>query len=471
MVDRPAQRMVLLTVVGLVLVSFRNFRIVLMVELVRGREELPRNSTTTASMEAFKADRDVRVDFHRLWEEYQQWHSQESLEQDMLTDPYNITARKFAVGYYSCPLQAGNRLHHFFNSLIWAVVTNRTLLWKYYDEATCQRAGQKFSQAICRAANTEQDCATVLHRRVWLPSYHKWQTQLNLSDIKSLPMWSTTEPKKAKKKISGLVDTSPYQVVEFAPMVGQDARVLRNAQRRRHLLSTEAAQERARRLLGVGVDFLYGFLFHKTFSFVESIQNTIMVQWTLDNGNNQSDWTEYNTSHDNHSNNGPKNIIIVLHSRHSKRWDDGSNIQREQECLDQILDTTTRDGSKCTVLLLSDRPKTIQAVPWYLHHSHPHCRAIQAVRDQANVSFSYEHGPYAAAGFYQDLAVVKHMVANKHSSRAAHRIAVVGHQNRSSSQLIREIVTFRHDQQHDQHPTTSAADGILTCYYKETPSG
>ena len=41
-------------------------------------------------------------------EQYIQWHSVDSLRRD----PHH---RKFAVAFYSCPLQAGNRMHHFFN--------------------------------------------------------------------------------------------------------------------------------------------------------------------------------------------------------------------------------------------------------------------------------------------------------------------------------------------------------------------
>ena len=44
----------------------------------------------------------------QVLEQYQAWHSVESLE-------LQPTGRSFAVAYYSCPLQAGNRLHHFFN--------------------------------------------------------------------------------------------------------------------------------------------------------------------------------------------------------------------------------------------------------------------------------------------------------------------------------------------------------------------
>jgi len=48
----------------------------------------------------------------------------------------------YSIGYYSCPLQAGNRLHHFLNALAWSVVLNRTLLAQYYTREACLHAGK-----------------------------------------------------------------------------------------------------------------------------------------------------------------------------------------------------------------------------------------------------------------------------------------------------------------------------------------
>lgn len=38
--------------------------------------------------------------------QYQLWHSEESLRRNQLD-------RKYAIAFYACPLQAGNRIHHF----------------------------------------------------------------------------------------------------------------------------------------------------------------------------------------------------------------------------------------------------------------------------------------------------------------------------------------------------------------------
>ena len=52
--------------------------------------------------------------------------------------------RSFAVAVYACPTQIGNRLHEFLNAFAGAVVSNRTVLWKYCDRHNCQQ-----SQSLC----------------------------------------------------------------------------------------------------------------------------------------------------------------------------------------------------------------------------------------------------------------------------------------------------------------------------------
>jgi hypothetical protein len=123
----------------------------------------------------------------KVFQQYQKWHSAESLEKS----PHN---RTFAVGYYSCPLQAGNRLHHFFNGLLWAVVTNRTYLWKYFDPETCLASPKRSDGRhlfSCNATNRVEDCDTILERSAWLPSYDEWAPKLSLGKPQRLHYWST----------------------------------------------------------------------------------------------------------------------------------------------------------------------------------------------------------------------------------------------------------------------------------------
>ena len=68
----------------------------------------------------------------QVLDQYIQQHSVDSLR----SQPHN---RSFATAFYSCPLQAGNRLHHYLNSVLWAILTNRTVLWDYWNADNCEK--------------------------------------------------------------------------------------------------------------------------------------------------------------------------------------------------------------------------------------------------------------------------------------------------------------------------------------------
>jgi hypothetical protein len=140
-----------------------------------------KSNTTAITLDLLPTTLENENSVLKVWNKYKQEHSQSALMRDWQQNVTNTNPRKFAVGYYSCPLQAGNRLHHFFNSLVWAVVTNRTLLWKYYDRTTCMRVGILHDPGICESANTEKDFANVLERAEWLPSFHEWISKWNIT--------------------------------------------------------------------------------------------------------------------------------------------------------------------------------------------------------------------------------------------------------------------------------------------------
>lgn len=125
----------------------------------------------------------------RALQRYVSWHSNTSLALDYDKNgdfvDSNNNNRSFVVGYYSCPIQAGNRLHDFWNSLIVAIVTNRTLLWKYNDPETCFRAHIGYDTNPCEISNHEQDCSRVLKRASWIPSYDEWATISSASSSSS----------------------------------------------------------------------------------------------------------------------------------------------------------------------------------------------------------------------------------------------------------------------------------------------
>lgn len=382
----------------------------------------------------------------QLWNQYKKEHSHQALtrefqqhvdEDKLPAKDSNATVylngRKFAVGYYSCPFQAGNRLHHFFNSLIWSIVTNRTLLYRYFDKRACQGVTMRKGGGdwtLCKAANTRQECDEILERADFLPSFKEWMAKLKFQRMKKIPFWSTHEKlpnhkrwKPKYEKYAGLADSTDFLIVEFAPMLGQDASLLKSERKRNYLLTTNDARERARKLLQLGPDFLYGLLFHDCFKFQPSVMDTSFPALPASDINKTA-----------------KSLLIVLHSRHSKRDDDGSKIRPEQKCLEKLI-MMNQNLSSCTVVLLSDRPKTLELLQVHIATKFPYCQA-QVANHKNGTSWRPEHGPFAGIGFYQDLAMVKHSVQSL--GEGLLQVGFIGSKDRSSSQLVKEILAYHH---------------------------
>lgn len=377
----------------------------------------PDNSTSSYYYSDPLTDAPAGIIFDRLpipiqvMEQYRKRHSVEALR----SNP-DLEHRKFAIGFYACPIQAGNRLHHFFNSMLWAIITNRTLLWQYWDDPTCMYwSGQK---QICRSMNRVQDCEQILSRADWIPSYDEWSKRLALEQPSEIPYYATL-PKDYEKKI-----LNPWKEGDER-LVGADNRTkyfmqvavfgintyqldfLESEEMRNALLHTETARETCFQLYSLGVNFLYGMLHRYSFAFAEQARKGLVGYQTP-----------------------PANTFTVaLHSRHRVVEDDGCNIKPEIRCL---KDVTPRRKKPVQVLIMADRVCTITRLTKFLKRQN--MTGYVAPHDEEG-SFSKEHGPFAGVGFYQDLALV---------SQA--RSAIVA-TSRTSSYLLRELVEYHRQMQ------------------------
>ena len=291
--------------------------------------------------------------------QYQQWHSQGSLERA----PDN---RRFAIGYYSCPREAGNRLHRFFNDLIFAMATNRTLLWKYQDD--------KFVE------NTPEDCEQVLGRGAWLPSYAVWAPRLSLGPAVHLHSDNPVPLDATESRVVALPDIRH----PWPPFITGNG------------LRTSPAQERARSLFAEGRWFLYGLLFRETFRFQPAVLPPPPPR-----------------GREKHAS-GP-DFSIALHSRHFGVDNDGSNVTHERDCLDRLL-AARPPHAQCRVYVMVDRAATLQ-----------HLRAFLTSRGCGAVAVSHtaaanhkDNGPFSGAPYIQDLASASRarhaLVLSEHSS-------------------------------------------------------
>jgi hypothetical protein len=325
-------------------------------------------------------------------------HSADSLRRET---PEQFRKRKFAIAYYSCPLQLGNQLFHFMNSILWAVITDRTVLYKYMDKRTCERLKEHqpmlyLSDAICQAANTVKDCDVVLERAPWLPSYDEfvdpsweihrvdfWQTHwFSLS-----PQWIRIRYLFDESKHMNLtkVDRIKFKLVEFPALTNADSTWLTKRFTRQKLLSTSGAKTRARKLTKKGLRFTYGMFFSEMFRLRDKEFDLVNEYYPKPDGKESNLFS------------------IALHSRHKLVKQKGRNIQNEGDCLDKVLANRPANHS-CRVCAMSDRPLALETLKAWLEQKH-HCDLIQVHHLDQTSSFSVEHGLNAGAAFVRELDV------------------------------------------------------------------
>ena len=363
---------------------------------------------------------------HQVMQRYMDMHSVEQLQQEcprigqgdvsLARDCPDLYRRRFAVGFYSCPYQAGNRLHHFMNALAWAIATNRTLLWKYYDYNTCRQVGKAYNHRICSQTGTREKCENVLHLAPWIPSFDDWYPVLHLGRGEVASYYSThfstnemsgNHSHHDKDITHSSIDLNDNPLLDFGQLLGQDFRSLHTRKTRDYLLHSSEARSTAQALLGDGDkhysgDYLYGMLFHTAFSFSESLLSAV------------------NSSFHNET-------TIAIHSRHSGTKDDGSQVTREVNCLRQMLRNVSRP---CRVFVMSDRPKAVQGMSDAVAELNCSVTTFNHEEQNKTTSFSVEHGPFAGAGFFLDLVL---------ASQARH--GLVG-TRRSSTMLLAELIAY-----------------------------
>ena len=164
----------------------------------------------------------------RLLEQYKAWHSHEALERD----PFH---RRYMVAYYQCPVSAGNWLHYLTSTMYWSILTNRTLLWKYADEATCLDLfdhKQPVANRRCLVANaTLQDCNSMIVRAPWIPAYDEWKDRLGLPRTRRLDRTHTqwfdtikTGPNQLYQQVNIIGESKEYVCAELGRIIVRSER-------------------------------------------------------------------------------------------------------------------------------------------------------------------------------------------------------------------------------------------------------
>ena len=348
--------------------------------------------------------------------------------QAVVRDP---NQRYYAIAFYQCPLQAGNRLHHFWNGLLWSILTNRTILWKYWDRETCLKYHTEhyYSIDICENANLASDCAHILRRAPWMMSYddwaadqhdlHSWEDPFVVpyhativgrhDDVRRIPFPDNYQDDFGVDVLSKY----PQRVLVWAMCHFEFTPLHNNRTIRDTLLHTIEARSMADELYNLGPDFLYGLLHRYTFDLAERKQAASLSEQVT---------VGYDHAY-----------TIALHSRHRYSTLDGCNIDREVSCLQKTLQQIQADAKdtrrQVRVGLMSDRPCTVDRLTqWLLLHN---ISSFAATHNETTPDYMTEHGPYAGVGFYVDMGFVLATAPD----------AFIG-MRRTSSDLIRERIAF-----------------------------
>lgn len=313
----------------------------------------------------------------QLLEQYIAWHGEESL----CRQPEN---RQFAVVYYNCPHRAGNALNAFFNSVIWAIVTNRTLLWRYDEKS---------------ARNTVADCDQVLERAAWIPSYEKWSANLSLPPplpVKINTYWNWDHAKNMNQTWDFFsVEDQLERLMEpvltppkFRDFVHRDdfatSRIYWNDDPRQltvmqpfynyryYKRSPHVASKLTRQLMkdlySEGLSFLIGMLFHRTFR-IRATDDLLQEEHVSKGG-----------------------ITIALHSRHAHAELDGTDVHDDIRCLDRLLPRLDESHRMdCIVYMMSDRQATLDILgDWVRQRGCRNFTAQHTSRIQDNGEFGWK---------------------------------------------------------------------------------
>lgn len=361
----------------------------------------------------------------QVWRSYIQQHGQAALESDMA---HERTQRKYLVAPYWCPDRAGNVLHNLFNSVTWAFLLNRTLLLRWVPENP--------------NGNTHEACQSLLPTSPDIPLFERWQDRLDIeeADITSISLDPTRlhfDETLTVVIVPQIPDVYYTRPKDFYRNGWNDHPLAPNKPAYREYLQVlwhkdMVQQKQAVQLLGYGIAFWYGLLFRHMFSLPSAVRRVSSGPATVDTAPSS----------------GSEQFSFALHSRHVAHSDDGSWVPDETECLAGILEehgllarkknqsspTTTTTTTPCTIYLLSDRRATLSVLTEWVHQRAPTCNVVTTRHDQPDTTRVVEHGPFAGAGFLQDLSMVT-------DGRGA-MTALVGDLHRSSFALLYELVVF-----------------------------
>ena len=350
----------------------------------------------------------------QVFEEWKSHHSAQALRKAP-----SLKGRKFILAKFACPMQTGIQGTDYVGAVLMAVATNRTLMYQYNGIRGWILSGQ----------NSQEKCERILRRADWIPLWEEFKDQLPKKPTRvNRTYYDEKNMTEMYYRIdNGLPVHEDISNVTFleAPRLwdiglnGGYFRGLLNL--RTKYASTYVSemfgfdppfhkQERMEKLHKEGLLFLFGMFFWQSFSLTDELLESVRDDMVVANSSVFS---------------------FGMHSRHSSNKEDGVDVSSENKCIDKLVDEL-RDGRPCLAYLMSDRETTKAAVGKYVQTRH-NCTVVtvSGYSAQASKKGLAEHGRFAGAGFYQDLAVVGHAESGFVSKR------------RSSSEFVALYMEYR----------------------------
>jgi len=290
----------------------------------------------------------------------------------------NPNGRRYLVSSYSCPHQAGNRLHKFFNEFLMAVATNRTFLWSHCRGGVCTNQGRSKD-------GTWEDCEKFIRIADWVPKYNKTihgemspvQVGWPLSSEVAAQVDLATEP------VIYLDKYKRWQMSVFGTIASEKgASIL-----------SPLAHRRAKTLFAAGFFHAYGMAWEKLFQLSDEIQPSPELVKKLSND---------------------QTLTLALHSRHqnTQMVGNGTNIKNEMACLSKLLSiaqptslNSTEAERECIVVVMTDSAKAMEGLEKQIP-TDLKCKVVTTDHNETKTSYN---GDFSGGEYFRDLALAQYV--------------------------------------------------------------
>lgn len=402
-------------------------------------------------------------------------HSITALQQESSSSQHQ--RRKFVLARYTCPHEAGNVFTGVLNSLLLAVLSNRTFVVEYSgDDSECHAILEPFPWVPRR--HQVEELLVGKDDRIDIYEYNqRYQLTHNCRRLKERIDFSnatTTSQKDVDDTYcSQLLSANPSsnilhqlanRLVNYTAVAIQGAvsgcyiytqehsftgrfdvrnplcwnyvreLLLLDAQRMMKILDQRKAN-----LMSYGLEFAYGMLFAQTFAFTKQLLESVPLQQYRDDSL----------------------FSIGMHLRYGLKQNKPFSLKtalRSQECQQRMREHSSFN-SKCRVTVMADQQVVVEGLK-IMATDHWKCQAMSIPRGKesnSNITTNAlrqrrqlaavttlgqrreEHGPFAGAGFFQDLVLL---------SQQSQQQNMVLTGTRSSSALVLEAIvyqTLRHE--------------------------